>query len=169
MQELTEFLLDTNFVWDWFLKAIKAYRKSEEEFESVKPSLTRKMEFLLRSRYKLSTTNVARSEVYRKLVSEMSANKELCPFLWNTFLKTFKVLELEVNFVNFFEVAELCLVTHLSQGSIPNLVQLQFSKKENIPFATGDNAIRDNYRTYFSHVYTYIELRQIFDSRQSSL
>ncbi len=160
-------LLDTSFVMDWFEEAIRVYRRDIEKYEKGEFAPTRKIEFLVEAKHALSTTNIAKSEVFRKLFSEFTANRELCIKVWTDFVRRFFITELEVKEVDFNEVAELCLVTPLGKGSIPNLIQLQFAKKEDLPFATGDGAIRENYTKYYEKICTYIELRQAYDDEKS--
>ena len=71
----------------------------------------------------------------------------------------FSIVVLEVNEVDFNEIADLCLITQLGRGTIPNLVQLQFSKKKNLAFATGDKKIKEHFTHYHEKICTYIELK----------
>ena len=157
--------LDTNFIWGWFENAIKAYRRNLEEYETGKFDPTKKMEFLVRAKHELVTTNVAKTEVFRKLFSEKTVGKELCFKVWSDFLRIFSITLLEVNLVDFNEIAELCLITQLGKGSIPNLIQIQFAKNRNLPFAT-DTAIKDHYTYYNEKIQTYIDLRKIYDAEK---
>lgn len=164
---IKEVLLDTSFVWGWFENAIKTYRASKEKYAKGQFDITKKMKFLLEAKFQLLTTNIAKAEVFRKLLSEKSVSNSLCRDLWTYFVDYFSIHEVKVKDVDFDEVAEMCLVTQLSKGSIPNLIQLQFSKKNGSPFATGDNTVRYNFRFYFENIFTYVELREIFDSQRS--
>ena len=167
MTEIKSLILDTNFIMGWFENAIKSYRRNPEEYESGKFDPTKKMEFLIEAKYEVFTTNVAKSEVFRRLFSELSVNKNLCTKVWTDFIGRFSIIELEINEVDFNDIADLCLVTQLGRGTIPNLVQLQFAKKNNRAFATGDKKIRDYFTHYHDKIYTYIELRQLYDAEKS--
>lgn len=159
-------LLDTNFQWGWFENAIKAYRRNPEDYEKGRFDPTKKMEFLVEAKYEVFTPDVAQSEVFRKLFSEKNVEVWLCKRTWEDFISSFSIAVLKVIEVDFSEIAEMCLMAKLGKGSIPNLVQLQFAKNNNLPFATGDDAIKENYTSYYERVYTYIELRKLFGAEK---
>ena len=159
--------LDTNFIWGWFENAIKAYRKNHEEYETGQFDSTRKMEFLVETKYELFTTNVAKAEVFRKLYSEKTVDVHLCRRIWEDFVTRFSIVVLDVDEIEFNEVAEMCLMAKLGKGSIPNLIQLQFAKKQTLYFATGDGAIKEDFINYYEKIYTYIRLRQIYDDEKT--
>ena len=148
-----ELYLDTNFVWSFFENAVKAYRKDPKEFEELKFDFSDKMRFVKETKFQLYTSNVAKAEVYRKLISEFITTKELTMTIWNRFVEVFSVIELYIENVDFNEIVELSLIAPLKRGTMQNLIQLQFAKAKGLKFVTGDKKIKE-----------YLDLRQLYDA-----
>ncbi len=155
--------LDTNFIWSFFENAIKAYRRDPKEFEELKFDFSDRMKFIKETEYNLFTSNVAKAEVYRKLISEFNTTKELAVTIWNKFIEVFSITELFIEEVEFNEIAELSLNAPLKRGTMQNLIQLQFAKNKKLKFITGDKNIKEYFSNYYKEILTYIDLRQLYD------
>jgi len=123
-----ELYLDTNFIWSFFENAVKSYRRTPKEFEELKFDFSSRMRFVQEAKFQLFSSNVAKAEVYRKLISELTTAKELAIIIWNRFVEVFSVTELFVENADFNEIAELSLTAPLKRGTMQNLIQLQFAK-----------------------------------------
>ena len=157
-----ELYLDTNFIWSFFENAIKAYRRNPKEFEELKFDFSDRMKFIKETKYNLFTSNVAKAEVYRKLISEFTTAKELAVTIWNRFIEVFSITELFIEEVEFNEIAELSLTAPLKRGTMQNLIQLQFAKNKKLKFITGDKNIKEYFSGYYKEILTYIDLRQLY-------
>jgi hypothetical protein len=110
--------LDTNFIWSFFENAVKAYKRNPKAFEELKFNFSSRMKFIKETKFKLFTSNVAKAEIYRKLISEFSATKELAVTIWNRFVEVFSVTELFIEKVDFNKIAELSLIVPLKRGTM---------------------------------------------------
>ncbi len=157
-----ELYLDTNFIWSFFENAVKTYRRSPEDFENLKFDFSKRMKFVKEAKFQLFTSNVAKAEVFRKLISELTTSKELAITIWNRFIEVFSVTELFIETVDFNEIAELSLIAPLKRGTMQNLIQLQFTKAKKLKFVTGDKKIKDYFSNYYKEILTYIDLRKLY-------
>lgn len=146
------------------MKILLKLRRTPKEFEELKFDFSNKMRFVQEAKFQLFTSNVAKAEVYRKLISEFTTTKELAITIWNRFVEVFSVTELFVENVDFNEIAELSLTAPLKRGTMQNLIQLQFAKTKKLKFVTGDRKIKDYFSNYYKEILTYIGLRKLYDA-----
>lgn len=162
-----ELYLDTNFIWSFFENAVRTYRENPEDFENLKFDFSNRMRFLKDSKFQLFTSNVAKTEVFRKLISDFTITKELAINIWDRFTEVFSVTELFIERVDFNEIAELSLIAPMKKGTMQNLIQLQFAKDRGLKFVTGDKKIRDYFSDYYREILTYTDLRRLYDASYS--
>lgn len=159
-----ELYLDTNFIWSFFENAVKAYRRNPKDFEELKFDFSSRMKFVKEAKFQLFTANVAKAEVFRKLISDFTTTKELAIIIWDRFVELFSITELFIENTDFNEIAELSLVAPLKRGTMQNLIQLQFAKSKKLKFVTGDMKIKEYFYNYYDEILTYIDLRQFYDA-----
>lgn len=159
--------LDTSYMWSNFENTVRELRKNPDNYEKIKKSIltSSKIKHLQDLRADLFTSNVAKAEVFRKLKSEMSVDKKVAHTVWEDFLILFNIKELRIKKADFDEIAELCLTTESSKGLIFDLIQLQFAKKSELIFATGEKDLKK----YFSDYYKEIWLHENFSNELSKM
>jgi predicted nucleic acid-binding protein len=157
--------LDTNIILDWFKKNIKNLRKS-------KPiEITSKLKFLTsRPELQLFVSLITKAEIFRYLKSEWGSPENECENFWIDFFTRYGITELESKEirVDFLDITEICKKINLGRKTLVNLIHLQFAKKNNLTFLTGDKKLEKRLKWYHEKIISYVTLRSKFSSDHPS-
>lgn len=151
-----EIYLDTNIIWAWFRNFMTSLKDNKPlEMPSI-------LEFVMsRKELQKFTTILTQIEIFRYLKAEWNADEENCNIAWNSFVKSFAVLEIKARHIELYELLFLVSKVATKKKTLVNLMHLQLAKKNSLWFLTGEENLKTKYKEYYDNVITYEELRQI--------
>ncbi|MEM5881767.1 MAG: PIN domain-containing protein [Candidatus Aenigmatarchaeota archaeon] len=147
--------LDTNIIYGYFLQKAKELKGGKFKEPKIIENLRRGKKY-----FKYFTSTLTKSEVFRRLRTELKVKEEEINNLWIKFIAHLNITELKLTEISFEKVlediTEIVKKTEIKKR-VTNLQHLSIAKTFGFKFLTGDKEILEKCKQFYPNIISYVD------------